>query len=63
MPSLTYVKHFIWPIRYIIDDINEINAIKKVITKDEFILKREFSTSKAIKEFNEFRIKRYRFNT
>ena len=55
--SLTYVKQFIWPIRYIIDDINEINAIKKVITKDEFILKREFSTSKAIKEFNELELK------
>lgn len=32
--TLSYVKQFVYPIRYIIDDINEINAVKKVVKKN-----------------------------
>lgn len=31
--ALSYIKEFVYPIRYIIDDINEMNAVKKVILK------------------------------
>lgn len=31
--TLSYVKTFVWPIRYVIEDINEINAAKEVVKK------------------------------
>lgn len=72
--TLSYVKEFVWPIRYIIDDINEINAIKKVVKKNENINARiekvkepvnftsQISFQNAMVDFEAFRLATFNYN-
>lgn len=55
--ALSYVKTFIWPIRYLIDDINEMNASKKVIQKYLSILNRNTTNKPSIKFKNDIQYK------
>lgn len=44
--ALSYIKQFVYPIRYIIDDINEMNAVKKVIIKYRKLVDRQTKIKK-----------------
>lgn len=46
--SLSYGKQFIWPIRYMIDDLNDIQDIKKIFEKYQMITNRDIKQMEII---------------
>ena len=46
--SLSYGKQFIWPIRYMIDDLNDIQDIKKIYEKYNLITNRKIKQMESI---------------